>query len=551
MVRDRHKRTIKRLKWLINVRWGLVVILIIIPPLLNLFKSVTFEMVPFAILTVAIIVYNFFSWIFTRNLDQKHSVVIDSPEVVLFLNFQIIVDFFFISAVVFFSGGLFSPVIFFFMFDTLVSCILLSPREGYLYSGFGVLLVSIIGVLQYLHLVPALGIAPFIGVDLSNYPLFTVVVMVTLGIMLYLATYLVNHFFKMSTQEQQAFGELTNLFEIGKTISSSLDLEDTLGMVIDNAIKVTGTDAGSIALLEENSDELVIKAAKGFSKDFVHTHRWKVRPDGMTAKILSRTDPYILNNAAKDPSFNNPIAIKEGIKSLIAVPLFFGEKTIGILYVDDFEPRTFSESEVRLVSILATQAAIAINNAQMHEEAKWLAITDGLTQVYNHRFFQEQLSKEVRRAERYGHQLSVIMMDIDYFKDYNDKYGHKKGDEILRIIAKLLNQYTRKSDLVARYGGDEFVVIFPETGKKRALDLAERIRARIEGSDLAKGEEFVNQKLTISLGVASFPDDAETAGKLIDKVDEVLYLAKEAGRNKACFLDKNGKGLYCIPSKAK
>jgi diguanylate cyclase (GGDEF)-like protein len=320
-----------------------------------------------------------------------------------------------------------------------------------------------------------------------------------------------------------------------------------LKLVLDNAIKVTGTEAGSIALLDESSNEIAIKTAKGFSEDFMHTHRWKIRPEGMTAKILSRTEPFILSNALKEPTFNNPIALREGIRSLIAVPLYFNDKIIGILYVDDFEVRTFSESEVRLVSILATQAAIAINNAQMHEKAKWLAITDGLTEVYNHRFFQEQLSKEIKRAERYNHSISIIMMDLDYFKEYNDFFGHKKGDEVLKIIARLLTECTRKSDLVPRYGGDEFVVILPETQKEKALELAERIRAKIEGSVLVKAEEFENGNLTISLGVASYPDDAKTAGELIDKVDEVLYLAKRTGKNKACSLDRKGQGLYCIP----
>lgn len=546
MVTERHNRTVRRLQWLIHLRWAVAISLATIPVALNYFKFVSLKIVPFFIISVLLSIYNLLTWLYTRRIEHKRGVIIDSPEVVVFLNAQITLDFLFISATVYFSGGLQSPIIFFFIFHMLTACILLSPRHGYLYSSFALLLVSIIGLLQYNHLVPSAGLTPLLAADLTH-PLLIIASLITLGALLYLTTYLINHFFKMSLEEQQAFNELTTLFEIGKTISSSLRLDDTLKLVLDNAIKVTGTEAGSIALLDESSNKLAIKAAEGFSEDFMHTHRWKIRPDGMTAKILGQTEPFILTDTLKESTFNNPIALQEGIRSLIAVPLCFNDKIIGILYVDDFEPRTFSESELRLVSILATQAAIAINNAQMHEKAKWLAITDGLTEVYNHRFFQEELSKEIKRTERYNHSLSIIMMDVDYFKDYNDFFGHKKGDEVLKVIGRLLTQFTRKSDFVARYGGDEFVVMLPETPKEKALELAERIRLGIERNDLLKGDGFKIGNLTISLGVASYPNDAKTASELVDKVDQVLYLAKKAGKNKACSLDGRGNGLYCIP----
>lgn len=547
MVTERHNRMVQRLKWLVHLRWTVAILLILIPTAVNLLKIGSLRLIPFYIISVAVSSLNLIAWLYTRKVEKKRGLVMDSPEVAIFLNLQITFDFLFITAVIYFSGGLSSPIIFFFIFHILTACVLLSPRLGYLYSTIAWLLVGAVGLLQYNSLVPSAGLTPFLCMNLTDHPFLPIEILLTLGTTLYLATYLINHFFKMSLEEQRAFGELTTLFEIGKTISSSLDLDNTLKIVLDSAIKLTGTEAGSIALLDEDSNELVIRAATGFSKDFLHAHRWKVRPEGMTAKILSWPDPFILSDALKDPTFNNPIALREGIRSLIAVPLFFDDKTIGILYVDDFEPRTFSSSEVRLVSILATQAAIAINNAQMHEQARWLAITDGLTEVYNHRFFQEQLSNETKRAERYNHDLSIIMMDIDYFKEYNDCFGHKKGDQILRVIAKLIAQYTRKSDIVARYGGDEFVVILPETTKSKALDLAERIRTRIEGSELAKSEEFRNGNLTISLGVASFPEDAKSASELIDIVDGVLYLAKEGGKNKACSLDESGRSVYCMP----
>lgn len=546
MVTERHNRTVQRLQWLVRLRWSVAVGLSLIPTILDFFNCVSLRLLPFYLMSVLIVLYNSVVWQYTRRIRNQRSVIIDSPETVALLNFQIIVDFLFLSASVYFSGGLFSPITFFYLFHIITASVLISPRSGYFYASLALFLSGIIGLLQQYQLVPPVGLASLLTSN-SPHALLMLAIYLTSGVTFGLTAYFMNHFFKMSLEEHRAFKELTTLFEIGKTISCSLKLDHILKLVLNNAIKVTGTPAGSVALFDEGSNELVIKAAKGFSEDFVHTHRWRVRAEGMTAKILNRTEPLILDDVSKEPTFNNPVAIREGIKSLMAVPLCFNSKIIGILYVDDFEPRTFSASEVRLVSILATQAAVAINNAQAHERAKWLAITDGLTLVFNHRYFQEQLSKEIRRAERYNRPLSIIMMDIDYFKDYNDSFGHKRGDRVLKIIAELLAQCTRTSDIVARYGGDEFVVILPETQKEEALDLAERVRARIENSALTRGEEFKNGSLTLSLGVASFPQDAQTAGDLIDKVDEVLYLAKAAGRNKACSLDREGDGLYCIP----
>ena len=547
MIREKHKRTVQRLQWLVQVRWLVVVAVILFPMLFYFSKRIPLRITPFYFIGGVAFFYNLLVWLYAQKIERDHSAVINSPEVNIFINTQIITDYLLLTASIYFSGGVMSPLVFFFTFHMLTACILLSPHYGYLYSSFALLLVLAVGILQYYHLVPNTGLAALLSLDMSNNPLLIVVVIMLAASTLYLTNYLISKFFQISLEEHRAFNELTTLFEIGKNINSSLNLRNTLKLVLDNAIELTGTEAGSIALFDKRSGELVIEAAKGFSEDFLDTHCWQIRPGGMTAKIISQSEPLIIEDTSMEPSFSNPIAVREGIRSLVAVPLVFDKNTIGILYVDGFEPRNYSGSEIRLVSILANQAAVAINNAQMHEKTKWLAITDGLTEVYNHRFFHEQLDKEVQRAERYGHSISVIMMDIDYFKNYNDLFGHKKGDQVLRIMAKLLSKYTRKADLVARYGGDEFVVILPETTKEKALDLAERIRIRIEESDLAKAEAFENGRLTVSLGIASYPEDAETASELLDKVDEVLYMAKRSGRNKACLVDKNGGGLYCTP----
>ena len=551
MVTEKHKRALQRLLWLTQVRWIVGVLLVVVPAILYIFQCVPLRIWPFAIIAIVMGIYNLLARWYLARLSKDKGAVIESPEVQAFLNLQVTVDYLVLAAAIYYSGGLLSPLIFFFAFHMLTACILLSPGKGYLYSALALFITGSVGLLQYYDLVPALGLAGFLYMDLSDHPLIIGVVLILLTSTLYLTNYLISNFYQISLEERQAFRELTTLFEIGKTVSSSLSLRKTLTIVLESAMEVTGAEAGSIALFREETGELVIEAAKGFSKDFLTTSCWKTRPGGVTAKIISQVEPSIITDTQDESAFNNPIALHEGIRALIAIPLIFDEKIIGILYVDDFEPRTYSASEIRLVSILANQAAVAINNAQMHERARWLAVTDGLTEVYNHRFFHEQLSKEIKRAERYRRPLSVIMMDIDYFKKYNDRFGHKKGDQVLKIMAKLLAKYTRRSDLVARYGGDEFVIILPETTKEKALELADRMRMKIEKSNLSKLEALTDLRLTISLGIASYPKDAATAADLVDKVDQVLYQAKESGRNKACVVDKSGKGLYCTPNYGK
>jgi diguanylate cyclase (GGDEF)-like protein len=166
-----------------------------------------------------------------------------------------------------------------------------------------------------------------------------------------------------------------------------------------------------------------------------------------------------------------------------------------------------------------------------------LAQTDGLTELHNYRFFQQRLSIELNRAQRFNRPLSLIMLDLDDFKAFNDVYGHQSGDQALRKLAWLLQRSSRSYDLVARYGGDEFVIILPETGKKIAAEVAERIRGAVEKAAIEGEEPALDGHFTASLGLASFPEDATDQGDLIRKADLALYQAKTCGRNRVSCYD--------------
>jgi diguanylate cyclase (GGDEF)-like protein len=182
----------------------------------------------------------------------------------------------------------------------------------------------------------------------------------------------------------------------------------------------------------------------------------------------------------------------------------------------------------------AVQAELIRSNRELIESrALWerLAITDAMTEIANHRAFQERLREEIARAQRYGYRFILLMMDVDHFKQYNDQFGHPRGDQVLRRVAALLRETVREGDLVARYGGEEFTALLPQTDAKQGMVVAERIRSAVER------DRFDGRAITISVGAAEFPVDGADAETLIARADNALYLAKNRGRNRVVFND--------------
>lgn len=169
---------------------------------------------------------------------------------------------------------------------------------------------------------------------------------------------------------------------------------------------------------------------------------------------------------------------------------------------------------------------------EANEKLQQLAVTDGLTGLYNHRFFQDKLDHEIARAERFAHPVSLCVIDVDHFKHYNDTHGHPKGDEVLKRVAFLLVENVREVDTVARYGGEEFVIVLPETTKEQATQVAEKIRGILERTEFPREQTQPLGRLTVSVGVGSFPKDGRTSQDVMDRTDEALYRAKAAGRNR-------------------
>lgn len=202
----------------------------------------------------------------------------------------------------------------------------------------------------------------------------------------------------------------------------------------------------------------------------------------------------------------------------------------GLVAIANSSDAAFSEDGERLLGIFAGQAVIALENEAMFRRMANQAIRDGLTGLFNHRYFYDLLQVELERSERYSHPFSLVMMDADVLKGINDTYGHLMGDQVLREMAALFVRETRESDVVARYGGDEFAIILPESPSDRAEALAERLRRLVEEHHFMCGDERI--RCTISVGVTTFvPGEHETPEKVVARADGALYRAKSAGRN--------------------
>jgi diguanylate cyclase (GGDEF)-like protein len=262
--------------------------------------------------------------------------------------------------------------------------------------------------------------------------------------------------------------------------------------------------------------------------------------EGYSGKALSENQPLLLGDTHVGHHVLPFTEIAESmrVRSAIVVPLA-PKGTLGVPYgvisLDATQLNAFTPADLRILVAFANTAAAAIDNARLHAEVQRLAVTDSLTGLANPRAFEHALATEAHRAGRYGHPLSLIIMDIDAFKNYNDAYGHLAGNERLKAIADVLHETVRDPDMPARYGGEEFALLLPHTGKAGAIILAERIREAAQAAaprPAAAGEPVSGY--TLSLGVATFPVDAQSPHQLMLAADNAELTAKRSGKNRVC-----------------
>jgi len=329
--------------------------------------------------------------------------------------------------------------------------------------------------------------------------------------------------------------EIETLFKASQAMNFQSDTDKLIKQILEMAGKAIRAERCSIMLQSGmGSDELETKIVFGLKEgqEGVQPHSTvKIKSgEGVAGTVLKTGNSIIVNEGHKDPlfkSYDNNLEFEKTISSLISVPLKIKDRVTGVINgVNKVNSEPFTEEDQRLLEALAQQAAMAVEHARLYE----LAITDGLTKLFIHRYFQARLEEEIVRAKRYHTACSLILFDIDHFKKFNDTYGHQQGDVVLIEVAKLTKQTVRETvDIPARYGGEEFAIILPETDAKGAHLVAERLRKTVEAYDFPGQEKAL--KVTISLGVATFPDHASVKSVLIKKADMALYECKGRGRN--------------------
>jgi diguanylate cyclase (GGDEF)-like protein/PAS domain S-box-containing protein len=332
---------------------------------------------------------------------------------------------------------------------------------------------------------------------------------------------------RLYEETRQRATELSTLYEVATAGMTSIHLDEILNRTVAVLQETLRPDDIAILLAEPEMNELVIRASTGFPGGPKLVRR--SIGVGIPGWVVQTGQPVLLADVREDERYH---ACDPDTCSELCVPLRVGEQIIGALNLESRRLGAFTEHDLRLVSTLAGNLATIIENACLYQEAERLAITDGLTGLCNRRYFYELLEREVESVDRYGDFLSLIMLDIDSFKIYNDTYGHLVGDALLSELAQLLEQNIRKVDVAARYGGDEFVILLPHTDKRQAVALAERIRTSVEEHRFP-GEGECSSEVTISLGVAVCPEDAGEPEALVKAADMALLEAKK-WENRVC-----------------
>jgi len=318
--------------------------------------------------------------------------------------------------------------------------------------------------------------------------------------------------------------KVLSLTNVTNDLSSTLDLKGAIAHAMTWTNELVGRGGEPMVVLFEENGARVYRRAEGemaISRE---------DPDPVSLWVKERMLPLSIANLPTEPRFRGSGLENSGVRSLLATPLVREKSVIGVLQVASREPEQYTPEDWRLISLLGDLTSVSLQNALLYQRTQEEAITDGLTEVYVHRYFQDRLSEEVKRAGEARIALTLLMTDIDDFKSLNDTYGHPVGDQVLRSIARVLREGLRGTDIVARYGGEEFAIIMVETAREGGMMVAERLRTAIEALDFA--DSGITRKVTISAGLACFPADAPDERTLIERADEALYRAKREGKNR-------------------
>ncbi|MGZ4837213.1 MAG: sensor domain-containing diguanylate cyclase [Terriglobales bacterium] len=333
---------------------------------------------------------------------------------------------------------------------------------------------------------------------------------------------------KLYSAEQRKSAQLEAINTIARQTTAVLDIDELLRKSCQVIRQSFAADHVSMLLLEEG--QLVLRAQEGRLTPLMTVGAALPAGAGICGLAVSSGKPVVENDVSHAPGY---VVRYEETRSEMCLPLVSLGEAIGVLTLESARANAFSLAEGQPLESVADICATAIQNARYFEKVRQMAYLDGLTGIHNRRYFEMRIAEEIERAQRYQNDLSIIMLDVDNFKKLNDEFGHLLGDETLRQVSTIFSQHLRKVDFACRYGGEEFVILVPQTPADQAQGVAEKLRKVVEGWSFPG----VPRPVTVTAGVASYPLNGRTRDELVKAADDAMYRAKQSGRNRVLLAE--------------
>ena len=333
-------------------------------------------------------------------------------------------------------------------------------------------------------------------------------------------------------KNSQLISQINMIAETGRALTSTFNMNEVLLQIINLMAGLLKIENWSLMLLDEKTDELYFEISIEKDHGIVKNLRFN-KNEGIAGWVMKEKEILIISDVIKDERFTGHVDRKTDFitKSIVAVPLIFRGEAIGVIELINLEDiNVIDDIKLTILSILADFAAIAISNARNYQQINMLSITDDLTGLYNSRYLHILLEKEFSRCFQKKMPLTLIFMDIDHFKKVNDIYGHLAGSATLSEFGDVIKSVLRPGDNGARYGGDEYIMILPETSKQEAIEIVQILRRKIKEKNFLVSKGF-DIKLTASFGLATFPDDVDSKDEAIRLADKLMYKVKESSRD--------------------
>src|SRR6267142_1716457 len=325
--------------------------------------------------------------------------------------------------------------------------------------------------------------------------------------------------------------ELVIFHDVAKALTSSLDLDSILQTIMEKMAEYFKPDNWSLLMVDEEREELYFAIVVGEAAETLKNVRLKVG-EGIAGWVAKHGERVVVPDVYTDPRFAKRIdeMTQWETRSIICVPLRSKLRVLGVIQLVNVSMENFTDQESFFLQSICDYAAIAIENARSVEKIQELTITDDCTGLYNARHLYKTLETEVYRSARYGYEFTVLFLDLDHFKRVNDTHGHLVGSKLLAEVGYFIKSHLRLIDFAFRYGGDEFVILLPQTSKEAALIVARRLLEQMRVLQFLK-QEKLNLPVRASLGLATYPEDAKSAHEIIRQADEMMYAVKNSTRD--------------------